>query len=43
MKRLLRGPDVSRMLAAAGIDVRRFWLICDLFGELAVFLLSRKA
>jgi hypothetical protein len=35
MKRLLRGPAASRLLAKAGIDARRFWLLSDLFGELA--------
>jgi hypothetical protein len=35
MKRLLRGPAASRMLAAAGIDPRRYWLLNDLFRALA--------
>ena len=35
MKRLLRGPAAARMLAAAGIDAYRFWILSDLFRELA--------
>lgn len=35
MKRLLRGPTVSRILAAAGIDARKFWLLTELFRDLA--------
>jgi len=35
MKRLLRGPAAERMLAAAGIDALRYWLLLDLFTELA--------
>lgn len=33
--RLLRGPQVSRMLVRFGIDPRRYWLLMDLFGDLA--------
>src|SRR5262249_48540484 len=35
MKRLLRGPAAARVLAAMGIDARRFWLLNDLFRDLA--------
>jgi len=33
--RLLRGPRVSRLLVSLGIEPRRFWLLCDLFGALS--------
>ncbi|MGD0497159.1 MAG: hypothetical protein ABSC23_01860 [Bryobacteraceae bacterium] len=35
VRRFLRGPAVSRMLAKLGIDARRYWLLMDLFGELS--------
>lgn len=35
LRRLLRGPAVSRLLGRCGIDARRFWLLMDLFDQLA--------
>ena len=35
LRRLLRGPVVSRLLGRCGIDARRFWLLMDLFDQLA--------
>jgi hypothetical protein len=35
VKRLLRGPRVSGLLASLGIDARRFWLLMDLFDQLS--------
>ena len=35
MKWLLRGPGATRLLSAMGIEPRRYWLLTDLFGELA--------
>ncbi len=35
LRRLLRGPRASRMMAWFGIDPRVYWLLVDLFGELA--------
>jgi hypothetical protein len=35
MKRVLRGPAASRLLAALGIDARKYWLLADLFRDLA--------
>jgi len=32
---VLRGPAACRLLARMGIDARRFWLLTDLFGQLA--------
>ena len=33
--RLFRGPLAAKLLAAFGVDARRYWLLVDLFGELA--------
>jgi hypothetical protein len=35
MKRLLRGMAATRLLHAAGIDARRYWLLTDLFRDMA--------
>jgi hypothetical protein len=35
MRRVLRGPTASRMLAGFGIHPRPFWLLVDLFGALS--------
>ena len=35
VRRYLRGPAVSTALTRCGIDPRRYWLLIDLFGELA--------
>ncbi len=35
LKRFLRGPAASRLLARFGIDPKRFWLLIDLFSELS--------
>jgi hypothetical protein len=34
-RKLLRGPAACRMMERLGIDARRFWLLTDLFGQLA--------
>lgn len=34
LNRFLRGPQVSRLLAGIGVDVRRYWLLMDLFEQL---------
>jgi len=35
VRRLLRGPRVSRALGSLGIDARRYWLLIDLFGTIS--------
>jgi len=35
LRRILRSPVVSRLLGRCGIDARRFWLLMDLFDQLA--------
>ncbi|MGD0580169.1 MAG: hypothetical protein ABSC08_14710 [Bryobacteraceae bacterium] len=35
LRRLLRGPLLSALLRRCGIDARRFWLLMDLFDQLA--------
>ena len=35
LRKLLRGPAVSRLLARCGIDAKRYWLLMDLFATLS--------
>jgi hypothetical protein len=35
IRRLLRGPAASRLLATFGIDAKRYWLLTDLFAQLS--------
>ncbi|MBZ5620685.1 MAG: hypothetical protein LAQ69_18460 [Acidobacteriia bacterium] len=35
IERYLRGPGFSRILKSLGIDTKRYWLLMDLFGQLA--------